>query len=93
MTGPADRPGPPPVFHEKRTYRRRRLIDAARIAPVAVLFLWLLPLIWPQTEGTGLRSATALVYIFTVWALVILCNLVLSRRLGSGPERDEDAPP
>ena len=90
MTDPEDRPNTPAVFHEKRTYRRRRMMDAARVAPLFVLFLWLVPLFWPQ-EGAGrVSSASALIYIFGIWAVVILFNWALSRNLGRGLDDGSD---
>ncbi|MFP7571109.1 hypothetical protein [Marivita sp. S2033] len=81
MTERSDRPGTPTVFREKRTYRRRRMIDAARLAPLVVLFLWLLPMAWPQDGLEQISSATAFIYIFGIWAVVIMCNWALSRAL------------
>ena len=40
MTAPAeDRPRRPSLFLERRTYRRRRLMDAARLLPLLGLLL------------------------------------------------------
>ena len=85
-----DRPGPPNAFEEKRTYRRRRLMDAARVAPLLALALWMLPLIWPQTGESTVSSATALVYIFVVWSAVIVLTWALSRGLGDGDDTSPD---
>ena len=81
MTDAPDRPGSPPVFHEKRTYRRRRIMDAARVAPALALILWSIPMLWPQTGEGTVSSASALIYIFAVWAGVILLTWGLSRFL------------
>ncbi|SHH87248.1 DUF6611 family protein [Marivita hallyeonensis] len=93
MSEPADRPKPSPVFHEKRTYRQRRLMDAARLAPILALLLWLLPLIWPQSGDARVSSAAALIYIFAVWAGVIVLTFGLSRALGSRMEDDPGSDP
>ncbi len=73
----------PPIFLERSSYRRRRLIDAARILPVLGLFLWLVPLLWPQ-GADGFPASRALLYLFGVWlALVLLAalvGLILGRR-------------
>ncbi|MEM7753585.1 MAG: hypothetical protein AAF230_09240 [Pseudomonadota bacterium] len=63
-----------PVFLERESYRRRRLADAARLVPVLGFVLLLLP---------GLLTTTneALIYIFTVWAVLIVVTAILSRRL------------
>ena len=81
MNDRADRPGPPAIFHEKRTYRQRRVMDAARVMPILAIFLWCLPLVWPQTGEDAVSSATALIYIFVVWGLVIVLAWGLSRAL------------
>lgn len=89
MTQRPDQPGLPGVFLERRTYRRRRMMDAARMAPVLALMLWLIPLFWPQTGAETVTSAAALSYIFGVWAGFIVLSLVLSRLLA----KDADEPP
>jgi len=93
MNKTPDRPGPPPVFHEKRTYRRRRLMDAARFAPVLAMFLWLVPLFWSQTGESRISSATALIYIFALWAGVIVVTLALSYALGQIADDDAGTDP
>ncbi|MFA8388284.1 MAG: hypothetical protein ACEPO2_21910 [Pelagibaca sp.] len=89
MKRTTDRPGSPTVFHERRTYRRRRVMDAARVAPGLALILWALPMVWPQTGEGTVSSATALIYIFAVWAGVILLTWALSRLLAD----EADEPP
>lgn len=90
MNRPPNRPGSPTVFHERRTYRQRRVMDAARVAPVLALILWMIPLIWPQSGDGTVRSATALIYIFLVWAGVILLTWGLSRLLGHQVDEPPD---
>lgn len=90
MTQPMDRPGRPPVFHEKRAYRIRRLMDAARIAPVIALVLWLVPLVWPQTGDGRISTATALVYVFVVWGGVIVLTFLMSLILGRIEDGESD---
>ena len=93
MTQKTDRPGTPIVFHERHTYRRRRAMDAACVAPVLALALWTLPLIWPQTGEGTISSATALIYIFSVWVGIILMTWGLSRLLADEAEEPPDADP
>jgi hypothetical protein len=54
------------MFVERQTYRRRRLVDAARALPVLGLLLWLLPLLWSVPED-GPSASTAMIYIFSIW--------------------------
>lgn len=63
-----------PLFLARDSYRRRRLGDAARVIPVIGFILLVLPGLLTSTTGS-------LVYVFTVWAILILITAVLSRRL------------
>jgi len=68
-------------FVERRTYRRRRLMDIARLAPLIGALLFLLPLLWPQQDlypapdvPSGSSMSSAMVYIFGVWiGLILFC--------------------
>jgi hypothetical protein len=75
------RPGAP-MFLERRSYRRRRLGDAARLLPLFGLVLILLPMLWsPDTTGAARLTAWEGVYLFAVWALLIGVAAILSRAL------------
>ena len=65
-------------------------MDAARAAPVLALILWLIPLIWPQSGDHTVSSATALIYIFFVWAGVILLTWGVSRLLADVADEPSD---
>lgn len=86
----------PAVFLERQTYRRRRLMDAARLLPVLGALLFAVPLLWPGAEDAGaaapMPTSRAIRYIFLVWALLILGNIWFGRltRGWSGPGRGED---
>ncbi|WP_205589568.1 hypothetical protein [Chachezhania antarctica] len=75
---------PPPVFLERRSYRRRRIIDAIRVLPLFGTALFVLPLLWPtaqREEATGIPAVAMsdiLVYIFGAWALLIAAIVGLS---------------
>ena len=70
-----------PLFLTRSTYRRRRLMDAARLFPVLGGAMFVLPVLW--AEGTD--TSDGIFYLFGVWALLIAGAAVLSRRL---PVRD-----
>jgi hypothetical protein len=70
---------PSPLFLERESYRRRRLMDAARILPVLGLVLFLLPALWRQPGEPN--TAGEAVYLFAVWALLILAAALLARPL------------
>ena len=67
-----------PLFLARAVYRRRRLRDAARLLPVLGLLLVLLPALGHDTsEG---HAGTA-IYLFAIWALLILAAAVLAPSL------------
>ena len=66
-----------PLFLARRTYRRRRLMDALRLLPWLGAFLFGLPLLWRDPT-----TAHGLLYLFAVWAVLI----VLSARDGPPPD-------
>jgi hypothetical protein len=78
-----------PMFLERRSYRRRRLGDAARLLPVFGLVLILLPILWaPDATGAARLTAWEGVYLFVVWAALIGIAAILSRALTA-----RDTPP
>ena len=79
-----------PIFLERKSYRRRRLMDAVRLLPLLGLALWMLPLLWslPQETGEPMPIGAALRYIFGVWILMVLAGWALWRRT-----RTDDAAP
>jgi hypothetical protein len=78
-----------PLFLERQVYRRRRLMDAARMLPVLGLVALLLPALWSRDGETG--TAAEAVYLFGLWALLILAAVLLSRPLRDA--QDREAPP
>lgn len=71
------RPPRGPLFLQRPSYRRRRLIDTMRILPVLGAFGFMMPLLWPEHSAT----ARAFLFVFAVWAALIVLALVLGRRL------------
>lgn len=67
------RPGS--LFLGRRSFRRRRLRDAARMLPIVAGVLMLLPLL--KDGAPGATTAGMLLYLFGLWiALVVLSALV-----------------
>ncbi|RVT85302.1 hypothetical protein DXV76_05910 [Rhodobacteraceae bacterium CCMM004] len=81
--------GSEPLFLARQTYRRRRLMDAARILPVVGAVLFLLPELWASGEG-GASTARGGLYLLAVWILLIVVAAALSHRLS---RREPGAPP
>ena len=75
-------PKPGPVFVERRTYRRRRLVDAARLLPVLGVALVCLPLLWISDTGTATSTTYAMVYFFGLWVALVAAAAFLARHLG-----------
>lgn len=83
---------PRPLFHERRTYRRKRVMDAARFLPLVGLLLWLIPLLWPQTGPDQVSSSAAILYIFGAWGFLMVVAGLLSLGLRQSAERGADDP-
>lgn len=64
-------------FVDRRTYRRRRLMDLSRMLPVLGGLLLAVPLMWPQRAESPdpMPMSTVLIYVFSVWLLLILLAL------------------
>ena len=66
------------MFLARRTYRLRRLSDAARMLPIAGAVLFSVPLLW---ETEGVRTTRAMFYIFGLWIVLAVIAGVISARL------------
>lgn len=84
------KPPTAPLFLERRSYRRRRLVDMARLLPVLACFLWMIPLLWSGGDGAT-PTARALLFIFGTWIVLIAVAGLLSRRLAR-TEAEDPAP-
>lgn len=62
---------PPPVFLERQSYRRRRLMDAARLLPLIGAALFAVPLLWAEGGDGAVPMSSAIVYVFGIWAALI----------------------
>lgn len=80
-----------PVFLERRSYRQRRLRDAARMLPLLGAVLWLLPLLFGM-DGQSPKTSEAMLYVFGVWVVMALAALGLSLRLDTEPGPGDEAP-
>jgi hypothetical protein len=76
-----------PLFLARRTYRLRRLSDAARMLPIAGAVLFCVPLLW---ETEGMRTTRAMFYVFGLWIVLAAIAGVISARLR--PTESEDDP-
>ena len=69
------------VYVERRTYRRRRMTDAARLLPILGVLLFLVPLLLASTTVTPGAMAPSVIYVFVVWAMLIMIAGWISHRL------------
>lgn len=87
-----------PIFLERNSYRRRRVIDAVRLLPFLGFLLWMVPLLWavdPPSDGTAVPASQALKYVFGVWTFLVGVGFVLWHRMKDpvDPVDPADAPP
>lgn len=71
-----------PTSIARRSYRQRRLRDAALMMPILGTILWLLPV-----AATAPSTATTGIYIFGVWIVLIILAAMLARRIDHAPEQ------
>ena len=72
-----------PLFLPRPEYRRRRLVDAARLLPVFGFFLLLLPTLWAPAVPQANDMASDGIYLFGVWAVLVGGAAWLARGLAS----------
>jgi len=75
-----------PLFLERDTYRRRRIMDAARLLPVVGFVLALLPVLW--TQGGQMGTAGEAIYLFALWIGLIVAAALMARPLRTAIRRD-----
>lgn len=88
------------MFLERRTYRRNRLQDAARLLPILGLMLIFAPIFIRDTDAVPIGEAGPtmgawLIYYTAVWiALIVVTGLIsraLVRTVGTAPDADAEA--
>ncbi|WP_146344082.1 hypothetical protein [Falsiphaeobacter marinintestinus] len=88
--------GLPPVFLERQTYRRRRLMDAARLLPLLGVGLFAIPLLWPMSGNSSLtepvKTSGAAIYLFIAWAGLIAASAWMGKKT-QGWIRGDQPPP
>jgi hypothetical protein len=79
-----------PLFLARRSYRRRRMMDAVRVLPLFGTVLLMIPLLWRPAETTEADTAHGVVYLFAIWALLIVSAFGLARGLAPALLVDEE---
>ena len=74
-----------PLFLARETYRRRRVMDAARLLPFLGAFVFFVPAIWGGAVGT----VPGLLYLFLGWVVLIVIAAVIARVLSRHPNPND----
>ncbi|WP_417806833.1 hypothetical protein [Thioclava sp.] len=78
-----------PLFLARRSYRRRRLMDAARLLPVLGMVLFALPGLWHPAETPTPDTGRGGLYLFAVWIGLIFAAFLIARGLGPVLDAEE----
>lgn len=75
-----------PQFLDIREYRRKRVIDAARMLPLLGAAVLVFPLPFLFVDRVTATNATPLaLYLFGVWLVLIVAAMILARLLPVSP--------
>ncbi|ABV93149.1 conserved hypothetical protein [Dinoroseobacter shibae DFL 12 = DSM 16493] len=83
--------GRPPLFLQPEPYRKRRLIDAARLLPVFGTFLFVVPMLLLPRDEPG-TTGEALIYLFVLWTLLIVFSALINRYIRRAERANLPAP-
>jgi len=78
------------VFLQRRTYRRRRLTDAARLLPIFGAVLLAIPLLWTGTPEAPTRTSSVMLYVFIVWIALTGVSALISRDIADHSQDGSD---
>lgn len=80
-----------PLFLARRSYRHRRLMDAARLLPLFGAVLVLLPALWRPAETIAPDTGRGGLYLFAVWLCLVVAGAALARGLAPALDAEEEA--
>jgi hypothetical protein len=83
---------PAPLFLARKSYRRRRMTDAARLLPIVGVFLILMPILWQPASTPAPDTGYGVAYLFVVWTLLIVAARVVSHFVARAADETEDPP-
>lgn len=67
------------------------MTDGARLLPLAGIFLILLPVLWQPRSTPAPDTGFGVIYLFSVWTLLILAARILSWLIPDAPDDAEGA--
>lgn len=79
---------PQRLFLEDKSYRRRRIMDAARLLPFAGSVLFLLPVLRDPANTPEKETAGGMVYLFVIWFILIVLAMWLSASLRKSTDEE-----
>lgn len=84
---------PLPLFLERSSYRKRRMMDAVKLLALLGACLWMVPVLWPSSDQPGtepIAMSRALFYVFGVWTLLIVFSAFLMRKVRGDLRAESD---
>jgi len=75
------RPPARALYLAREVYRRRRIMDAARLLPALGMLLVALPMLWKPAAAPETATAWQGAYLFAAWLFLIVGAWVLARAL------------
>jgi hypothetical protein len=83
MTRPAaQKDSAPAQFLDLKSYRQKRMLDAAKLLPISGALVFLFPLIYLFVSPHGpISPGITAIYFFVIWLALILLTRFLAPRL------------
>ncbi|MFT6695194.1 MAG: hypothetical protein ACJAXU_000686 [Paracoccaceae bacterium] len=80
---------PPAQFLDLKSYRQKRLKDAATLLPLVGGLVFLYPLIYLFVPiGEPSSPGTTTIYLFSFWLILIVCAAYLAPRMQTNHKQD-----
>ena len=82
------------VFLERRSYRRRRLVDTLKLMLLLGGWLFLLPVLWPNGGDPSVETpamSSVLIFVFVVWTALVVLSAALVIGLRLFPDRARES--
>jgi hypothetical protein len=78
----ANKDSAPAQFLDLKSYRQKRMLDAAKLLPIAGALVFLFPLIYLFVSPQGpISPGITAIYFFVIWLALILLTRFLAPRM------------